>query len=44
MPRSLSGTALALGFAAAIMAGIAGSFYPAFRAASIPPVEALRHE
>lgn len=44
VPHSLSGTAIALGFAAAIMAGVAGSLYPAFRAASVPPVDALRHE
>ncbi len=33
-----------LGVATAVMAGIAGSCYPAFRAASVPPVEALRYE
>ena len=44
VPTSLSGEALALGFSAAIVAGVAGSFYPAFRAASVPPIEALRYE
>ncbi len=44
VPPGLSGTAFILGFAAAIVAGVAGAFYPAFRAASVPPIEALRYE
>ncbi len=44
VPSHLSSTALILGVATAVMAGIAGSCYPAFRAASVPPVEALRYE
>jgi putative ABC transport system permease protein len=44
VPRHLSGCAAALGCGAAIGASIVGSFYPAFYAASVPPVEALRYE
>ncbi len=44
VPGGLSGTAVLIGAVAAVLAGVAGSFYPAFRAASIPPVDALRHE
>ena len=44
VPSHLSSTALILGVATAVMAGIAGSCYPAFYAASVPPVEALRYE
>jgi putative ABC transport system permease protein len=44
VPKSLSPTAFTIGFAAAVVAGIAGTFYPAFRAASVPPTEALRYE
>ncbi len=44
VPQYLSMPAVMLGFAAAIIAGVAGSFYPAFHAASVPPVESLRHE
>jgi putative ABC transport system permease protein len=44
MPGNLSVTAIEIGIVAATAAGVAGSFYPAFRAASIPPVDALRHE
>jgi putative ABC transport system permease protein len=40
----LSPVAVLLGFAAAILVGILGSFYPAFRAASVRPVESLRSE
>ena len=43
VPENLSGWATAFGVAAAIAAGIAGSLYPSIRAASIPPVEALRY-
>ncbi len=44
VPHGLSHAALALGCVAAIVAGVAGSLYPAFRAASVPPIEALRYE
>ena len=44
IPHGLSRAALALGCVAAIVAGVAGSLYPAFRAASVPPIEALRYE
>jgi putative ABC transport system permease protein len=44
VPQGLSNTAVAMGFLAAIFAGVAGSFYPALHASSITPVEALRHE
>jgi len=44
VPPELSLAAFAIGFVAVMVAGIAGTFYPAFRAASIPPTEALRHE
>jgi putative ABC transport system permease protein len=44
VPPDLSVAAFTIGFAAVIVAGVAGTFYPAFHAASIPPTEALRHE
>ena len=44
VPNALSTTAFTIGFAAVVVAAVVGSFYPAFRAASIPPTEALRHE
>lgn len=44
VPQGLSNTAMAMGFLAAIFAGVAGSFYPALHGSSITPVEALRHE
>ena len=44
MPGNVSVTAIELGIVAATAAGVAGSFYPAFRAASVPPIDALRHE
>ena len=44
VPRQLSGAAVMIGISAAIVAGVVGSLYPALRAASIPPIEALRHE
>jgi len=44
VPATISAAALIPGFIVAIVAGIAGSVYPAIRAASIPPIESLRHE
>lgn len=44
VPQGLSETALVTGFLAAMIAGVAGSIYPAVRASNIPPIEALRHE
>ena len=44
VPRSMSVAALELGFATAVFTGVAGSFYPAFHAASVSPLEALRHD
>jgi putative ABC transport system permease protein len=44
VPRTLSYGALVLGCAAALGAGIVGSLYPAFRAASLNPIDALRYE
>ena len=44
VPPGLSAMAVAIGFVAAIVAGVAGAFYPALHASSIPPVEALRYE
>jgi putative ABC transport system permease protein len=44
VPPQLSGAALMLGFGAAIVSGVAGAFYPAYHAASLLPVESLRHE
>jgi putative ABC transport system permease protein len=44
VPQGLSSMAMAIGFVAAIFAGVAGSFYPAWHASNISPVEALRHE
>ncbi len=44
VPRQLSACAAALGCGAAVVASIIGSLYPAFYAASVPPVEALRYE
>jgi putative ABC transport system permease protein len=40
----LSPVAALLGFAAATVVGILGSVYPAFRAASVRPIESLRSE
>ena len=40
----LSPMAVLCGASITVAAGIAGSFYPAFRGASISPTEALRHE
>jgi putative ABC transport system permease protein len=40
----LSPMAILCGGSITMAAGIAGSFYPAFRGASISPTEALRHE
>jgi ABC-type antimicrobial peptide transport system permease subunit len=44
VPTDLSITAFTIGFVAVIAAGVIGTFYPAFRAAGIPPTEALRYE
>ncbi len=44
VPPDFSVAAFAIGFIAVMVAGVAGAFYPAFRAASVPPTEALRHE
>jgi putative ABC transport system permease protein len=44
VPPDLSIAAFAIGFIVVMVAGVVGTFYPAFRAASIPPTEALRHE
>ncbi|MGD9634574.1 MAG: ABC transporter permease [Pirellulales bacterium] len=44
VPQGLSEMAVAIGFVAAMFAGVAGSFYPAWHASGITPVEALRHE
>jgi putative ABC transport system permease protein len=44
VPSRLSGASLVLGFGAALFAGIVGAFYPAYFAASAPPVESLHHE
>lgn len=40
----LSPLAVLLGMAIALLAGIAGSFYPAYRGAGVLPTEALRYE
>ena len=40
----LSPMAVLCGASITVAAGIAGSFYPAYRGASISPTEALRHE
>jgi putative ABC transport system permease protein len=44
VPATISTAALIPGFAVAIIAGIAGSVYPAVHAASVPPIESLRYE
>jgi putative ABC transport system permease protein len=44
VPSRLSPSALAIGCIAAVVAAIAGSLYPAVRAATILPTEALRYE
>lgn len=44
VPQGMSNTAVAIGLAAALVAGVAGSFYPALHASSITPADALRHE
>lgn len=44
VPANIDFTAMCVGFLGAIGAGFAGSVYPALRAASVPPVESLRHE
>jgi putative ABC transport system permease protein len=44
VPDDISVPAIGFGGAAAIFAAISGSFYPSYHAASIPPVESLRHE
>jgi putative ABC transport system permease protein len=44
VPASLSRAAMALGLVSAMLAGVAGTFYPAYCAADVPPTEALRHE
>jgi putative ABC transport system permease protein len=44
VPATISTAALIPGIAVAIIAGIAGAFYPALRAASVPPIESLRYE
>lgn len=44
VPHGLSEAAMATGGLAALVAGVAGSVYPAVRASRIPPIEALRHE
>ncbi len=44
VPATISTAALVPGFAVATIAGIAGAFYPAMHAASVPPIESLRYE
>lgn len=44
VPANIDVTAMYVGFLGAIGAGFVGSVYPALRAASVPPVESLRHE
>jgi putative ABC transport system permease protein len=44
VPQGMSNTAIAIGLASALVAGVAGSLYPALHASSITPVDALRHE
>lgn len=44
VPEKLSLTAIGLGFTAAIVTGVTGTLYPALHAASVPPIESLRHE
>lgn len=44
VPSNIDITAMCVGFLGAIGAGFVGSVYPALRAASVPPVESLRHE
>jgi putative ABC transport system permease protein len=44
VPTRLSVAAMGLGFVAALLPGVAGAFYPAYRAADVPPIEALRYE
>ena len=44
VPATISTAALIPGIGVAVIAGIAGAFYPALRAASVPPIESLRYE
>jgi putative ABC transport system permease protein len=44
VPEHISAQAIGVGITAALVAAVAGSFYPSYHAASIPPVESLRHE
>lgn len=44
IPSEVSFEAMGLAVATAFVAALAGSFYPSFHAASVMPVEALRHE
>lgn len=44
VPPHLSAHAIAVGVGAALVAGIAGTVYPAYRAINRSPVESLRHE
>lgn len=44
VPSEVSLKAMGLAIATVFVAALAGSFYPSFHAASVTPVEALRHE
>ena len=44
VPPGLSLTAVVVGAAVGVLAGIAGAAYPAYRATGVDPTEALRYE
>jgi putative ABC transport system permease protein len=44
MEGTISADIIAQGFAIAVLVGLVGGIYPAYRGASLLPTEAIRHE